>query len=398
MGILNYLILILLFIFPIAEVGRIQIGSVAITLNDIGIIITFLIWFLFNFKKIKSSKALLKKPIIIFTSIGFVSLLLNTYRLDINFFSISLLYLIRWLLYSSIYFIILGFDKKFIEKLKYFLIVPISAILIFGLIQFNFYQSLRNLYYLGWDEHLYRLFSTFLDPNFAGAFLSISFILLLFLSIQFYKNKQIVKSSILFLITGLNFVEIYLTFSRSALIMLGISLITYLVIIGKKKFIIVFAALILLLAIFSPRSFKTEGTNLFRTFSSEQRIESATAAVKIINNNFVYGVGFNAYRYVMFQYGIVNDAKWQTTHSGAGTDNSFLFVWATTGIIGLASYLYLLYKIFIIGKLRLKKNPFAVVLVSVLFGAVVDSFFVNSLFYVYIMEFIWIIAAVTENS
>jgi O-antigen ligase len=267
-----------------------------------------------------------------------------------------------------------------------------------GLIQFSFYQSLRNLYYLGWDEHLYRLFASFLDPNFAGAFLVMSFMFVFHFLLETYNKKKYKFLTFLSVIAAVNFIEIYLTFSRSALIMLVLCLTTYLVLVGKKRIIFVFAILLILLAIFSPKSFQTEGTNLFRVFSSEQRIESAKAAIKIIQENPIIGVGFNAYRYVMFDYGIVSDAKWETTHSGAGTDNSFLFVLATTGVIGLAAYLFLIYKAYFLAKLKLKKNRFGVVLIAVLAGLIIDSFFVNSLFYVYIMEFLWIYLALTENS
>jgi O-antigen ligase len=398
MKLFKILFLITLFIFPIAEVGKIQFGSVSVTVNDAFLFLTFITWLVSNYKQKNLVKGDLKKPIIIFVCIGFVALLLNLYRLNINSFTVSFLYLARWILYSSIYFMLIGLDKKFIQNLKTFLIIPISVILILGIVQYNYYQSLRNLYYLGWDEHLYRLFSSFLDPNFAGAFLCLSFIFLLFLTWQSYKKKEKYKFIFICLLTLLNFTEIYVTFSRSALIMLAVSLITFLVLIGKKKFIIIFAVFIVLLALFSPKSFKTEGTNLFRIFSSEQRIESANAALKIIKNNFFIGVGFNAYRYVMYEYGIVNDAKWQTTHSGAGTDNSFLFVMATTGALGLLSYIYLLYKIIYLGRSKIKNNPFAVVLISIILGVIVDSLFVNSLFYVYVMEFIWIYAGITENS
>jgi hypothetical protein len=63
--------------------------------------------------------------------------------------------------------------------------------------------------------------------------------------------------------------------------------------------------LLILLAIFSPKSFQTEGTNLFRIASSEARLASAQAALKVIDKNLIFGVGFNAFRYVMFDYRIV---------------------------------------------------------------------------------------------
>ena len=109
-------------------------------------------------------------------------------------------------------------------------------------------------------------------------------------------------------------------------------------------------------------------------------------------------MGFNAYRYAQNKYANLTDAKWQTTHSGAGTDNSFLFVLATTGILGFLAYVYLLSNIFILGKSKLRKNLFSAVLIASLTGLLVNSLFINSLFYVYILEWIWISVAITENS
>lgn len=397
MGLLKYFFLISLLIFPIAEIGRVQLGSIAFTLNDIFLFTNLIIWIIIQNKKINLKKYYLSKPIFLFVVICIVSLVLNLYRLNIDSLFVSSLYLVRWVLYASLYFVIGSFDKEFVKRIKYFLLVPITIILGFGFIQYNFYQSLRNLYYLGWDEHLYRLFGSFLDPNFAGAFLVITFIFLLNLLFEIYKGKSYVKITLLFSLLTINFIEIYLTFSRSALVMLVVSLVTYLILIGKKRLLVMFAVFLILLAIFSPKSFQTEGTNLFRIASSEARVDSAKAALKVIDQNLIFGVGFNAFRYVMFDYGIVNDAKWETTHAGAGTDNSFLFVLATTGLIGLSIYLFLLSKVFSLAKLK-SNNKMAVVVVAVLIGLIANSQFINSLFYVYIMQFIWVYIGITENS
>ncbi len=397
MGLLKFSFLISLLIFPIAEIGRIQLGSIAFTLNDILLLTNLFTWVIFQNKKISFKKYYLTKPILLFIAVCIISLALNAYRLDIDSLFVSSLYLVRWILYASVYFIIGSFDKEFVKRIKYFLLIPITVILGFGLIQYNFYQSLRNLYYLGWDEHLYRLFGSFLDPNFAGAFLVITFIFLLNLLFEIYKSKSYIKIVLLFSLLTLNFIEIYLTFSRSALVMLVVSLVAYLILIGKKRLLVLFTFLLIILAIFSPKSFQTEGTNLFRIASSEARLDSAKAALKIIDQNLIYGVGFNAFRYVMFDYGIVNDAKWETTHAGAGTDNSFLFVIATTGLIGLTIYLFLLSKIFALTKIK-RNNKMAVVVVAIIVGLIANSQFINSLFYVYIMQFLWIYIGITENS
>ncbi|MBI3985094.1 MAG: O-antigen ligase family protein [Candidatus Levybacteria bacterium] len=395
MGILNYLIIFLLLIFPIAELGKIQLGAVSFSLNDIAFLTVATVWVIVDYKKINRIKFNLLKPILLFSAVGLFPLLINSLSLTPNSFFVSLLYLVRWVLYSSIYFVLMTRDKKFLEQFKYLLVIPISLFLLIGFVQFFYYPSLANLFYLGWDEHLYRLFSSFLDPNFAGTFFVITFLYLSYLSWETYKKKKTNKTILLSIISLINLITIYLTYSRSALIMLLVSTTTFLVLTKKLKLVgFVLAALILFIFI-SPKSFQTEGTNLLRIASGQARIESANDALKIISQNPVFGVGFNAYRYAQYKYTNLTDAKWETTHSGAGTDNSFLFVLATTGVVGFVIYIYLLYRIFILGRDK-SKNPVSIVLISVLAGLLVNSFFINSLFYVYILEWIWILAALTE--
>lgn len=397
MAILNYLIIFLLIIFPIAELGKIRLGSIAFSLNDILLFFVFSLWIVLDYKKIKKTKFKLLKPIGMFIAVGIFSLGINFINLKVNEFFVAALYLLRWVLYSSFYFILVTRDKEFLNKIKHILLIPVSVILILGVLQFLYYPSLRNLFYLGWDEHLYRLFSSFLDPNFAGTFLVISFFYLIYVSWQSYlkkRNNLVIFASFLSVI---NFISIYLTYSRSALIMLLVSLVVFLILIKKIKILFVLILIFIALIYFSPKAFQTEGTNIFRVFSSKERIKSAEIAVSIIEKSPVFGTGFNAYRYAQNKYANLNDAKWETTHSGAGTDNSFLFVLATTGIVGLIAYLYLIYKMFLLGKEKLS-NPISIVLISVLCGLLVNSLFINSLFYVFILQWVWMLAAFTENN
>ena len=70
---------------------------------------------------------------------------------------------------------------------------------------------------------------------------------------------------------------------------------------------------------------------------------------------------------------------------------------ATAGIPGFIAYLYLLFKMFKLGFINLKKNDMAIVLVVSLAGLIVNSLFINSLIYSFIMAWIFLIAGLTEN-
>ena len=398
MSLLKIIFSLFILSFPIAEIGRFQFSNgVAFSVNDILLAFLVIFWVIYRFLNKKTiGESTLKKPVLIFAGIAFASLLLNFQHLSTANFLISFSYLLRWGMYASVFFIAKEFDKKFKNKIPYLLVFSGLAVLLIGYIQYFFYPSLKNLFYLGWDEHLYRMFSSFLDPNYAGSFLVLFFVLILGLLYQSAKKKIQVRAFVLAVLDFFVLLAIYLTYSRSAFIMLAVSLSTFLFLIKKWK-LIIFALIGLLLIVFIvPKSFQTEGTNLLRTFSSQQRITSSQVALKIFESNPVFGVGFNAYRYAQNKIGLDNE-NWQTTHSGAGTDNSFLFVLATTGIVGLASYMYLILSIFILAKINFKNNVFSLILFSSLAGLILNSFFVNSLFYVFIMEWIWITASLTEN-
>ena len=398
MGILNIIFALLILLFPIAEIGRFQFANgVAFSVNDV-LLITLIIFWVGNhlLNKKTLTKSTLTKPALIFTGVALVSLLLNIQHLSLIYFLISALYLLRWAMYLSLFFVVKEFDKQFKNVISYLLLFSGTVIAIIGFVQYFFYPSLRNLYYLGWDEHLYRMFSSFFDPNFAGSFFVLLFILILGLIYKFIKKKKQTYAFSLAILEFFVLLAIYLTYSRSALIMLVISFSTFLFLIKKWK-LIIFALIGLLLMIFIiPKSFQTEGTNLLRSFSSNQRVQSSQIALKIFQSSPVFGVGFNAYRYAQNKIGLDNET-WQITHSGAGTDNSFLFVLATTGIVGLIAYIYFIFNIFVLAKTNLKNNVFSLVLFSSLLGLIFGSLFINSLFYVFILEWILIIAGLTES-
>jgi len=395
MGLLKYLFVLLLLAFPIAEVGRVQLSNgIAFSVNDILLIVVILVWLGSHYLlKKKFVFGELFKPILIFSSIGLLSLLLNYTNLGINNLLISSLYLVRWIAYALLYVIVSEFDKKFKNRISYLLLISGTIVVLLGYVQFFFYPSLRNLYYLGWDEHLYRMFSSFLDPNFAGAFFVLFFAFAVSFIPGFLKKKNWLQFAVASLVAVLTTGALYLTYSRSALVMFAITVVSYLVLQKKKKLIFFALTLIILLKFILPKSFSTEGTNFLREVSSKARIKTVQEALIVIQKNPLYGVGFNAYRYAGNRLGIVTGPSWQVSHGGAGTDNSFLFVLATTGIIGLVAYIYLLFKIVKLGLFNRKKSKYAIVFVSLLAGLAINSLFINSLFYVFILEWIWILIA-----
>lgn len=385
MGLLKSLFILIIFLFAFGEVIRIPFAGLSIKLIDVGIAALTAYWVLFGVKNLKKIKIDKKRgiPMLIFFAAALLSLVLNARFLNINELFVSSLYLTRWVAYASIIFIIPMFDNSFKKIIIKLLIFIGIFIVVLGYIQYLFYPNLRNLYYLGWDEHLYRLFSTFLDPNFAGAFFVLYFLFVLNILIDSLKKQARFFSFSIGLILLFTLIAIFLTYSRSALLMLITGSFVFLFLNTKKTFAILIVVVFLSVTVLLPKAYKTEGTNFFRIASSQARLDSAKQAIEIFKEDPLFGVGFNAYRYAKDRHGFTF-GDWEESHADAGTDNSFLFLLATVGITGFIAYLYMWFKIL---KINIRSKLLIVSVVAIF----VDSLFVNSLFYSFLMFWIWIL-------
>ena len=408
MGILMFFLISFALLFSLGEAIRIELfNNFTIKPIDIFIFFAVLVWGIINKKSLKkqiSFKSPLVLPLFAFITVLFVSLFLNFYRYSYEEILVSISYTFRFILYSSLYFIVKSFSPTVKEKIINLLIFTGAFFVTLGFIQYFFYSNLRNLYYSGWDEHMYRLFSTFLDPNFAGAFLVLCSIFLFGLLFYFLAKKLKTRAVFIGIVIIPTLFAVLFTYSRSALIMLFVSFFAFTVLAKKIKW---FAGLILFGVVFiliSSKNFNIENINLFRIASSEARIDSAKIALKIISENPIYGVGFNAYRYAQVNYGFKDSTGTIKSHADAGTDNSFLFVLATAGIIGLILYLNIFRVIFkkALGVYKKEKNSsmkkyMAAIVISSTAGIAINAFFINSLFYSFILIWLWILLGLIED-
>lgn len=395
MFILRILFLTTLFFFPFAQAFRFQLsGNVNFTVFDLSVVLTGSIWFvLAALGKSTYRKDALTKPILMFFLTMILSLSANFFRYELFELAVASLYAVRWLLFACIYFVILDQPVSFRKKIPEFLLVSGGSVVFLGYFQYIFYSNLRNLYYLGWDEHVYRMFSTFLDPNFLGVF----FVLYLLFLLGYLLSGKSREGMFTYLLWGMclaTFTAIFLTTSRSALLMLIVSFVTFFMLRGQKRFIPVLLGIVVILLLFASRFFHIENINLFRTTSSLARVESAMNAVEIIADNSLFGVGFNAYRYAQIEYGFREEQTEFPSHADSGTDTSFLFVFATTGIIGLGAFLYFLHTLYKQGKRSV--GVYRSVLIASLLGFVVSSIFINSLFYPSLLYWLFCIYALTD--
>ena len=261
----------------------------------------------------------------------------------------NIFYLIRLVNFCLLFSYI---PKPTPNQLK-FLNLVIIANIIFGLIQYFIWPDLTSYSYLGWDPHLNRLTSTFLDPTFTGL------IFLLFLLFSYFSNTSIYI--LLFI-----YICISLTYSRSTLLSLLLSFLF--ISIRKKDFLIFFKTLIIVIftLLILPNT-AGEGTKLKRTSTIKAKIENYRQAIHIIVKSPLIGHGYNN----------LNQARKLNSdnHANFGFDSSLLTITSTTGIIGLFLFLKSFIKLFIHSNTAQK---------TILISVFTHSLFSNSLLYPWI--------------
>lgn len=322
----------------------------------------------------------LTKPIFVFATVALLSLLVNINSFSQSELLSSSFYLIRWVFYALIYFIVASenIDKKYWLRGLYFVGI---AIAVFGLIQYVLYPDLRNLYYLGWDPHYQRLFSTLLDPNFTGLLLVFTFFLSFIVRTHMKKLQYIACQTI-------TVSALLLTFSRSSYLAFGVGLFVWTMITRKWKIFILALCIFFGIVLLFPKT--GEGQNLTRIASSLARVENWQEGWQLFTQRPLFGHGFNTLRYTGGKLlHVTPQGEKIISRSASGVDNSVLFILATTGIIGLVAYSWLALSV-----IRRGRDP---VYLAILASLGIHSMFTNSLFYPWVMIWIWILLATGDS-
>lgn len=388
--------ILLFLLFPLGQLIKIPVfGRISVLPQELVILVGFLFWLVLEGKKISATPLL--KPITVFATIGLLSLLLNPLHLKFLELLESGLYLVRFLLYFAVFAMAFsGLEQRSITK-KFLirgLLFSVTITSVLGLMQYFLYPQIANLAYLGWDVHYGRLVGTFFDPGFTGLIFVLGFFLLLASS---------VKKNVKFLGLALFFLCLLLTYSRSSYLAFVFGLGIYSFYTKNIKLFVAISSIFLLGIFLIPKPVG-EGGNLRRTASSLARFGDWQQSLKIWQEHPILGVGFNAYRFAKEKYGFLPPNRSQVqseliNHALSGADNSFLFILATTGILGLLSYLNIWWKIMqkIAFTCSIIKNITAFKAVSLAsFSALyLHTFFQNSLFYPFILEWMWILLAMT---
>jgi len=411
MKLIYFVWLVFLFFLPLGTLSRLPFGDIAVTVNDVILPVMIGLWLMYVLT-IQKRISLPPRAVLIigFAFWAFITLLFSLRFLGITQFLVSGLYWVRWVEYAFVFFIgywlfTQGADaKKRMTTTVAALLWGQVAFIVAGFLQFIFFPNFSRFVQHGWDPHYYRLLSTFLDPNFAGVFIILG--MTLFGVLLLFKEKSLLiggvskVTSYVFLLAAL--VAIVLTFSRSSYLAFAVAVGC----IGLFKSRTVLVAMVVLgiaSFIFIPRV----QTRVIGAFSFDEtvmaRLSQYDLTLGIIEENPVLGVGFNTFRYAQENAGYFRDDRgvsFEGGHAGAGSDSSILFILVTTGGVGLLLYLLMWFaflKDAFYGYFT-KSNPIVVralgltVLVSLL-ALMAHTQFVNSMFYPWIMAWMWIILA-----
>ncbi len=377
----NLLLLTTLATLIPGQLIRVSLGqSGAISLTDIFLFLTILV-FLFNSLFIKKSikvPPLVTKPFVLFTFAAAASLVIALNRLSPGQVLVSALFLVRFIAFFSISLVVYNFVQKKSQEKWINALLTLGIIFAFlGFLQLIFFSNLSQLQMYGWDPHQMRLVSTTLDPNFTGSILAI--LSAISLSFYLYKSKKFYLVSL-----AIFTVALILTFSRSSYLAIATVMATIGIIKAPRVLVASIVVFLISFALVPQVRSRIIGA-LTIDETAQARLESWQNALKVFKNNPLVGVGFNTYRYTQAEYGFFSFDNPEGGHSGSGSDSSILLVAATSGAIGLFLYLYFLLDIFKILKDKVTKNPLHLGALAAFLGLLVDSQFVNSLFFPQVM-------------
>lgn len=295
---------------------------------------------------------------------AFIFIAIFSLLISLEFSFVSMFYLFRLILYVLLIIYLSKFldnNKKYINILLNSLLIISAAVAIFGLIQYFWVPDLRSLKYLGWDNHYFRLTSTFLDPAFTGIILVLGGLLAIFT--KKYKFLIILLPALA------------LTYSRASYLslLLAIPFLSFRTMIRNLYKYKIFAIILLFIFAGVTLSKSGAGVNLFRTHSIFAKLINYKETFEIIDQNPLFGVGYNNIR--------------------KGIDNSFLFVWATTGVVGLIIFINLILSIY-----KNINSKYKSLILSSGIAVLVHSQFTNTLFYAWVMYWFAILIAISHKS
>jgi hypothetical protein len=381
-------------------VDLVSFHSTAILPNDVGLACFTIILLLRKLwqRKLFVRNGALTGTILTFIVLAAVSLLINFhyYFLSAKEFTVSALYFARWIVYCLPYFFVVELvrSREQVRRLSWFLGAGLLAFAVFGIYQAIF---LPNFAYMvrpedtgeDWDLQYNRLVSTFLDPNLAACLIAVGLAFAVALVMEGYRRAWYAVT--------LFGTALILTYSRGGVLSFALGYL-YLLATGKNKRrgIIALAALGLIVLAAAPYVIphaNEYGKFSISDYSAASRVDAWILSLRIIRDNFFFGIGFDTLPYVVRRYDYYAVGGTAFGLMGGG----LLFVFVLSGVFGFAAYTYLFGKACWMSRVVCKnsRDRFFRALAKGTFAStiivVANSMFTSSMLYAFTMEFFWLV-------
>jgi hypothetical protein len=323
-----------------------------------------------------------------FVGVNILAIVVAALRYDLSGVEVvfSSLYLARWTLYALLYLFALGTLKT--SSAVGLTRTAITVCLLFA--GFGIFQSVflpdfafiiypDAIPYVDWDVQGHRLVSSFLDPNFAGAFI--------IFGLLFAHAKGAVRGRQSYPLLAVFWVALILTLSRSSIIamLIGLAMLTLRTRSFQRLFLpLAGVAIVGVLAAGRLLEFAARYNKLTLTDPSAlSRLASWLLAWRIFADNPLIGVGFNTFGFVRASYGSMTAGN-----AAFGSDGGLLYIASVSGVVGLGILGAVLWRLMVTGArtYRVKDLPPNVRVLGLTLHAWVPSLVVhsaasNSIFY-----------------
>lgn len=301
------------------------------------------------------------------------------------FRQLEVLYGFLYLLRISAYFYFLIYVVNFAVKVKNSYELLIQALLsisivsgIFGWIQYFVFPSIKPFFVWGWDEHLFRLVGTFLDPGFLGLIIVLGALISMYRYMNSRSRADIVIT--VFLLLSLAF-----TYSRGSYLAFFAGLFWLLALTKRLRYFLLIALGFFVVMLILPTA-RNHILSFTREFSVAARLDNYKTVLAVFEKSPVFGVGYDN---MCIAYKLYTASGVPGSHACSGSDSSLLFILATTGVVGFVAFIYLGVKI----SMNIGKPPLFLVISASLIALLVHSLFNNSIFYPWVMGYMIILLA-----
>ncbi len=301
------------------------------------------------------------RPLLVFLLIAFLSMVLNKVP-----FVIGLAGLRAFLQYVLLYYVIIysEISSDILKKMVWISIIVAAILSVGGIIQ----EILGPYAFGGWfmniaENRAYhagsmlRVFSTMVNPNTFGTYLSI--LLPVTLGLALYESR-FKRRLVLFLLAAPMILSLILTFSRESWVGLLVGIVVVGVLIDKRVLIILFVLLLAasiafpqqiagrLLEGFSMEYLRSSYGPPTAIFHGGGRAFYYVQTMRVVKDNFLLGVGPGRYGgsvAAIFNTPIYE--KYGIPMSMAQIDTFWMQLWGEVGTLGIIVFLFMLIKFFI---------------------------------------------------